>query len=248
MSASALAPAGQVDVDLPGELWVQIFAWFGDDDLAAARAAATCRAWRRCVHGAYGARFAVAVRAARSWLGRLPRYHAHRGAMLRGRTSVELATAEDALRQAVPRVALCNGRLPTFLRAVYAVTGGQEADGEEYCEQALFASHGILCPLPSAADFVYGGYFCYLSVSLSAWLGDDVGPGLLGGMDDAPELHHIYLDGLVFAAACMEEHSWALYWKGGRVFRLDHQGDVVCHGAPSAWLESVLQSAAVDGV
>ena len=40
--------------------------------------------------------------------------------MLRGRTRAELATAEEALRSAVPTVALCNGRLPTFLRAMYA--------------------------------------------------------------------------------------------------------------------------------
>ena len=243
---------------LPGELWIKIFAWLGDDDVAAARAAATCREWRQHVRDGYGARYTMAVQIARVFLGGLPRVDAsstgthtavrrsrrtrdherllvtqylltpcratlmtsddalsitrihddddepddeadvdaegkpRKHVMLRGRTCAELATAEEALRSVVPTVALCNGRLPTFLRSMYAVTGGQEADGQEYCKQGLLHEHdgvskyGVLCPLPSEVGFTYGGYFCYQTVSLRAWLGSDYEPTLSG---EYPDLH-----------------------------------------------------------
>eukprot|EP00729_Bicosta_minor_P008113 gene8113-30679_t len=182
----------------------------------------------------------MAVQIARVFLAGLPRVDAsstddeadvdaegkpRKHVMLRGRTCAELATAEEALRSVVPTVALCNGRLPTFLRSMYAVTGGQEADGQEYCKQGLLHEHdgvskyGVLCPLPSEVGFTYGGYFCYQTVSLLAWLGSDYEPTLSG---EYPDLHG---DGLVFAAACQEEESWAMYWKG-QVRVLRHTGGV----------------------
>ena len=69
------------------------------------------------------------------------------------------------------------------------MTGGQEADGQEYCKQAVLhgngdCNHGILCPLPSEVGFTYGGYFCYQTVSLLAWLGNDYEPTLSGEYPD----------------------------------------------------------------
>ena len=61
---------------LPADLWIQIFAYFGDDDETAARVSATCREWRQHVRDGYEARFSMAVHIARNFLTGLPRVDA----------------------------------------------------------------------------------------------------------------------------------------------------------------------------
>ena len=210
---------------LDSDLWICILAFLGDDDSSAACASAVCMQFRAHVLQSFSQRFAVAVRAASQFLSQLPRHDQCVHTLDTGCSHDQLDAAEASLFQR--GAALCNQRLPMFLRAIFAVTAGQTQIAElEYCEEALFEHAGVLCPLTTQPP---SGYFDLAVCPLDEYMGDDY--------DDWREEveSSCHNDGLVFVAALREEESWVHYWANGSIYYFDHQLCNECIGSVAQW-------------
>ena len=127
--------------DVSGELLITIMAWLGDSDSTAAHASAACREWKILITKGFPSRFAVAVSEAFRVLNRIPQYQEYQeycesGKPLNGLCEEDISAAEALLRGDGPdyededRIILgsrlCNGKLPSFIRAICSLIGGGE--------------------------------------------------------------------------------------------------------------------------